>query len=299
LPLPQQLPPPPPPQQHPSSATDGDLGASELSQTTLSEIGLSADILAAVSDALNQDSTGLSGDLLGRITDALDRNTKVLDLVTNHLIRGQHGATIQPIPSPVVQTPAKDADEAIPTGKPTKMFRRRARTVSRKNANELQHRVRLPSLSKKICYINILQKHVRAHANKMLGRTRGDKIETLRQVPNETAFKYKSTGKEEDGPSVDLFQPDFSERCPENSPWNIRMAEIFADDYIKKGLPFDQLRDLSNYFLTYLRTLKTTHRKMATDPSGEGTVYERASKCSRIQSRKLSVRVVEPSSVQR
>lgn len=124
-----------------------------------------------------------------------------------------------------------------------------------------------------------------------MGRTRhSDKIDL---APKETVLKYKHTGKEEDGPSMDLFRPDFSEGLPENSLWNIRLAEIFANDYARNGLPFSQFRDVSKYFLAYLRTLKTAYGKMTTSAtSGKGTVYEEASRYNRIRKRKISVRLL-------
>ena len=97
--------------------------------------------------------------------------------------------------------------------------------------------------------------------NQMMGRSHHDKVES---APEEAVLKYKHTGNNEDGPSVGLFQPDFSGGAPEKSPWNIRLAEVFADDYTKRGLPFSQLKDVSNYFLTYLRSLQTSRRRMAT-----------------------------------
>ena len=82
-----------------------------------------------------------------------------------------------------------------------------------------------------------------------MGRTPGNEVEPASE---EAVLKYKSTGKDEDGPSMDLFRADFSEGPPEKSPWNIRLAQIFADDYTKKGLPFGQLKDVTNYFIRYL-----------------------------------------------
>jgi hypothetical protein len=83
----------------------------------------------------------------------------------------------------------------------------------------------------------------------MMGRTHSNKVDPALE---ETVLKYKSTRKNEDGPSKDLFQPDFSEKLSEKSPWNICLAEIFVTDYTKCGLPFGELKNVSNYFLTYL-----------------------------------------------
>jgi hypothetical protein len=126
----------------------------------------------------------------------------------------------------------------------------------------------------------------------MMGRTRSDQVQPALE---ETVLKYKSTGKNEDGPSEDLFRPDFSEKLPEKSPWNIRLAEIFVTDYTKRGLPFGELKDVSNYFLTYLRSLQTACRKTATTAtSGNGTVHEEDSRRSRIRKRKKTVRLLRP-----
>jgi hypothetical protein len=57
--------------------------------------------------------------------------------------------------------------------------------------------------------------------NKLIGRTPGNEVEP---APEVAVLKYKSTGKNEDGPSMNLFQADFSEGPPEKSPWNIHLA---------------------------------------------------------------------------
>jgi len=90
----------------------------------------------------------------------------------------------------------------------------------------------------------------------MMGRTHNDKVES---APKEAIDKYKCTGKEEDGPSKDQFQADFSESCPEKSPWNIRLAEIFVDDYVQGKCPVGQVKDISGSFFTYLQSLRTNH----------------------------------------
>jgi hypothetical protein len=135
--------------------------------------------------------------------------------------------------------------------------------------------------------VNIPQSNVRKHVNSMMGRTHGEKIEPASE---EAVLRYKRTGKDEDGPSIDIFRADFSEKCPQNSLWNIRLAEIFVNDYTQKGQPFRQLKELSDYFFTYLRTLKGTHRRMTTATLGGGTAHEEYSRRSRILQRKKTVR---------
>ncbi len=128
----------------------------------------------------------------------------------------------------------------------------------------------------------------------MMGRSHRDEVES---VPEEAVLKYKRTGNNEDGPSVDLFRADFSGGAPEKSPWNICLAEIFADDYTKRGLPFNQLKDVSNYFLTYLRSLQTARRMMATpatSESGKPTAHEEDSRRNRIRKRKKTVSLLRP-----
>ena len=123
-----------------------------------------------------------------------------------------------------------------------------------------------------------------------MGRTDKDSVEA---APEETVLNYKRTGKDEDGPSLDLFRADLSRGRPEKSPWNIRLAEIFADNYTKSKLPFRQLKEVTDFFLTYVQTLKTAHRKKtSTSTSGRGSVYKDNSRNNRIRQRKISVRLL-------
>jgi hypothetical protein len=107
----------------------------------------------------------------------------------------------------------------------------------------------------------------------------------------EAINKYNSTRNVEDGPSKDQFQPDFSETRAEKSLWNIRLSEIFENDYVQKHLPVIEVKDVAKYFLKYLQSLQTSHRKMtsATDTTG-GTVYKESLKRTRINKRKRTVR---------
>ncbi len=123
----------------------------------------------------------------------------------------------------------------------------------------------------------------------MMRRTLNEKPEP---APEEAINKYKSTGKVEDGPSKDQFQPDFSAKRAERSPWNIRLSEIFENDYVQNHLPVVEVKDVAKYFLTYLQSLQTSYRKMttATNITG-GTAYEGGSKRNRIEKRKQNVRL--------
>jgi len=96
---------------------------------------------------------------------------------------------------------------------------------------------------------------------------------------------------------MDLFRADFSGGAPEKSPWNICLAEIFADNYMKRGLPFSQLKDVSNYFLTYLRSLQTVRQRMATPATSKSrkpTAHEEDSRRNRIRKRKKTVSLLHP-----
>lgn len=121
-----------------------------------------------------------------------------------------------------------------------------------------------------------------------MGRTRNDKPKAAHE---DTINKYKTTRKTEDGPSKDHFQPDFSETRAEKSLWNIRLSVIFENDYVQEHLPVVEVKDVAKYFLAYLQSLQTSHRKMttATNITG-GTAYEEVSKRKRIEKRKKNVR---------
>jgi hypothetical protein len=122
----------------------------------------------------------------------------------------------------------------------------------------------------------------------MMGRKSTDKVEP---APEEAVLKYKSTGKDEDGPSRTQFKPDFSKTRTEESPWNLRLAEIFENDYVHSGQPFTQVKDVSKYFLAYLWSLQATNRKMTTTATdGSGNAHEEGLRRNRIKQRKKSVR---------
>lgn len=122
----------------------------------------------------------------------------------------------------------------------------------------------------------------------MMKRTRNDKPEPAHK---EAVHRYKTTGNVEDGPSKDRFQPDFSETRAQKSLWNIRLSEIFENDYVQNHLPIVEVKDVAKFFLTYLQSLQTSHRKMttATNTAGE-TVYKKDSKGNRVEKRKQTVR---------
>ena len=92
---------------------------------------------------------GTPGDfhqILARICDALDRNTKILDLVNNNMMRGGPGAMPSMTSSSTVQDADDESsdDESAPMTKPGKLttrFKRRARSQSHKNPEEKNCRV--------------------------------------------------------------------------------------------------------------------------------------------------------------
>jgi hypothetical protein len=199
---------------------------------------------------------------LAKLSAVVDWNIKMTELLVSRTMPTQPGSlTIQ------------DSDEGAPVRK-TKVFKTPARPTSHKDAGKLRFQVRF-ILNFGLCWMNfVLQKAVHEHVNTMMGRKRGNKV---KPAPEEAVLKYSSTCKEEDRPSKDQFQPDFLERCPENSLWNLSLATIFENDYVKKGQPISQVKDVSKCFLTYLQSLQSTHRKMATTAAtGSGTVYEEA-----------------------
>lgn len=104
----------------------------------------------------------------------------------------------------------------------------------------------------------------------------------------EAILNYKSTLKEEDGPSVDHFQVDFSEKSPERSGWNRRLCEIFVEDYVKKGLPISEVKKLPDFFMTYLDTLQNANIK-ATATAEKARAHKEASQRNRIEKRKKTV----------
>ncbi|KAH8982252.1 hypothetical protein EDB86DRAFT_3086249 [Lactarius hatsudake] len=127
---------------------------------------------------------------------------------------------------------------------------------------------------------------VRRHVNGLMGRKSTDA--PLEPASTEAVLNYKSTLNEEDGPSMEHFQADFSEKSPENSVWNRRLCELFVDDYAKQGLPFTTVTKLPVFFMTYLETLQTTNRKMAATAE-QARAYKKASQRNRIKKRKKTM----------
>jgi len=229
-------------------------------------------------------------ELLASISAAVDRNTKIMDLVANHIMHGRPGATGETkTSSSAVQESEDESDENLSEVK-TRRFRARAKRPKHKDANELCLRVSGISTNRLIDLVvsTSPQDEVRKHANTMMGRNRSIEAEP---APEATVLHFKHTGKVEDGPSVDRFQPDFSEKHPERSLWNLRLVEVFTNDYVQKGLPVNEVKEVSRYFMTYLRSLQDTHRrKSTTASSGRGTVHDEVQRHRRIEERKKTVR---------
>jgi hypothetical protein len=104
----------------------------------------------------------------------------------------------------------------------------------------------------------------------------------------EAILNYKSTLKDEDGPSMDHFHANFSEQSMERSVWNHHLSEIFVQDYVKKGLPISEVKKLPNFFMTYLETLQAANRK-TTATAERVQAYKEASQRNRIEKRKKTV----------
>lgn len=112
-------------------------------------------------------------------------------------------------------------------------------------------------------------------------------------APEAAVLHFKQTGKAEDGPSVDRFRPDFSEKRPERSLWNLRLVEVFTNDYVQKGLPLKEVKEVSRFFLEHLTSLQARHRRLSrTAASGRGTVHDEFQRRRRIEERKKTVRSI-------
>ena len=121
-----------------------------------------------------------------------------------------------------------------------------------------------------------------------MGRTCGIEVEP---APEAAVLRFKQTEKVEDGPSVDRFQPDFSEIRPERSLWNLRLVEVFTNDYVQKGLPVNEVKEVSRFFMEHLTSLRASHqRKSRTAASGRGMAHDEFQRRRRIEERKKTVR---------
>ncbi len=121
-----------------------------------------------------------------------------------------------------------------------------------------------------------------------MGRTRGVEVEP---TPEAAVLHFKLTGKVEDGPSADQFQPDFSEKGPEKSLWNHCLVKVFMNDYVQKGLPVNEVKEVSQYFMSHLKSLQDTYQKKSTTaPSGRGTVHDDVQRWRRIEECKKTVK---------
>lgn len=107
-------------------------------------------------------------------------------------------------------------------------------------------------------------------------------------APLEAILRYKSTLEAEDGPSLKPFKVDFSEKSPEHSAWNRRLSEMFVDDYVKKGLPFSEVKKVPEFLMTYLRTLQDASRKTKATPE-QAQAHKRSGQRTRIAKRKKTV----------
>ncbi|KAH9000592.1 hypothetical protein EDB86DRAFT_522388 [Lactarius hatsudake] len=198
---------------------------------------------------------------LDRLTVSIDRQGKLLESLLHHTVTRPGGT------SPSSNPRGSESTEATVTGK-KRGLEFRVPTCRRrgKAADELNCRA-----------------VVRRHVNGLMGRKSTDA--PPEPASTEAVLNYKSTLNEEDGPSMEHFQADFSEKSPENSAWNRRLCELFVDDYAKQGLPFTTVTKLPVFFMTYLETLQTANRKMAATAE-QARAYKKASQRNRIEKRK-------------
>jgi len=121
-----------------------------------------------------------------------------------------------------------------------------------------------------------------------MGRTHGTEVEP---TPEVAVLHFKQTEKVKDGPSMDRFQPDFSENHPERSLWNICLVKVFMNNYVQKGLLINEVKEVSWFFMEHLTLLQVEHeRKSRTAASGRGMADDKFQRCQRIEECKKTVR---------
>jgi hypothetical protein len=222
---------------------------------------------------------------LVKLCAAIDRNTKMMEFIVSRMMDGQPSAVTTSLST------NQDSNETVDmTGRGKSKFKGPARKTTHKVADELRYRASYIINLTLAPLTLVLQSYVRTHTKTMMGITGGSNV-SPEPAPQEDILKYKSTLNNEDGPSRDRFQADFSEIRPENSPWNRRLAEVFVDDYLQKGQAFSEVKDLPRYFMTYLRTLQSARRKKTTTTASGTTTYEQASQRNRVEKRKHTVRL--------
>ncbi|KAH8978561.1 hypothetical protein EDB92DRAFT_1909152 [Lactarius akahatsu] len=198
---------------------------------------------------------------LDRLTVSIDRQGQLLESLLNHTMTRPGGT------SPSLNPRDSESTKATVIGKKRGLeFRLPTCRRHGKAPDELDCRAA-----------------VRKHVNRLMGRKRTDA--PPEPASTEAILNYKSTLNEKDGPSMEHFQADFSEKYPGNSAWNGRLCDLFVDDYVKQGLPFTTVTKLSVFFITYLETLQTANRKMAATAE-QARAYKEASQRNRIEKRK-------------
>ena len=122
-----------------------------------------------------------------------------------------------------------------------------------------------------------------------MGRTYGIEVEP---TPEVAVLHFKQTEKAKDGPSVDEFQPNFSEKHTGRSLWNLHLVEVFTNDYVQKGLLVNKVKEVSQFFLEPLTSLQARHqRKSRTAASGRGMVYDDFQRCQRVEKCKKNYKI--------
>jgi hypothetical protein len=108
------------PFQHPSGDPDNNPGACGTTQTSLPCSGPCLNALANVSATINQ-------------------NTKMMELVVNHIVHGKHGVTSMQSSGVQDSIHGSDDETTLVTRRSTRMFRAHACPTVHKDANELQY----------------------------------------------------------------------------------------------------------------------------------------------------------------
>src|SRR6267154_2115749 len=166
---------------------------------------------------------------MAKISDKVDLTNKMMESLVNHMMHPQPRAT--------TSSSSQDPDLNDTACRFRVPVRPAISTPVEKNAKKDVLNMRVSGFH--IINLILLQQHllqmaVRKHANTMMRRTQND---TPEPAHKEAINKYKSTRNVEDRPSKDRFLPDFSKTHLEKSLWNIRLLEIFENDYVQEHLP--------------------------------------------------------------
>jgi len=69
------------------------------------------------------------------------------------------------------------------------------------------------------------------------------------------------------------------------------LVEVFTNDYVQKGLPVNEVKEVSQYFMSHLKSLQDMHQKKSTTaPSGRGIVHDDVQRWWRIEECKKTMK---------